>query len=262
MKKTLLTLLASVMMIAMLFVSFTSCGGGGEEKSDDSQECAHVDADDNSLCDKCGDEFTDGKDLPNGPGTPTCDHRDADDNSLCDKCGDEYSDGVEHVHSFTQKIVDKRYRASGADCENAEKYYYSCLCGDAGTETFASGEANGHSYTVKNTDSKYLATEADCDNAATYYFSCHCGEAGTETFASGEASFRHTNADGACAVCGLPESSAGLEFELNADKKSYTLVGIGSCNDADIVIGSYNGYSVTSIGFSAFWSFSISHQVK
>ena len=48
------------------------------------------------------------------------------------------------------------------------------------------------------------------------------------------------------------KSSKGLEFELNNDKKTYTLVGYGSCNESDIVIGTYNGAQVTAIADRAF----------
>ena len=38
------------------------------------------------------------------------------------------------------------------------------------------------------------------------------------------------------------KDSKGLEFGLNADEKSYSVTGIGICNDTDIVIPSvYNG---------------------
>ena len=48
-------------------------------------------------------------------------------------------------------------------------------------------------------------------------------------------------------------SSEGLSFELNGDGKGYTLIGIGSCKDSDIVIPStYQGLPVTAIGENAF----------
>ena len=49
----------------------------------------------------------------------------------------------------------------------------------------------------------------------------------------------------------LPESSAGLEFALNSDGTGYTLTGIGSCTDKNIVIGKYNGLPVTDTKFMA-----------
>ena len=51
-----------------------------------------------------------------------------------------------------------------------------------------------------------------------------------------------------------PNDSEGLEFALNSDKKSYSVTGIGTCIDTDIVIPSeYNGFPVTNIGKSAFY---------
>ena len=57
--------------------------------------------------------------------------------------------------------------------------------------------------------------------------------------------------NGLCLGCGLPESSAGLTYSTNSDG-TYTVTGIGSCTETDIVIGFYNGKDVTSIGSSAF----------
>ena len=51
-----------------------------------------------------------------------------------------------------------------------------------------------------------------------------------------------------------PTPSIGLEFTLNSDKRSYSVVGIGSCTDQDILIPStHEGLPVTVIGDSAFY---------
>lgn len=118
MKKTLLSLLA-VMTAIFLMLGLTSCGGGEDGDDKNPQECVHVDADDNSLCDKCGEEFTDG----------------------------------EHEHNYT-KNTDSEYLASEAGCGKASQYYLSCSdCGVASTETFSHGEiSNLH----KNSDGKCI----------------------------------------------------------------------------------------------------------
>lgn len=48
------------------------------------------------------------------------------------------------------------------------------------------------------------------------------------------------------------ESTSGLKFSLNADGKSYTLVGKGSCKASDVVIDGYKGLPVTKIGYGVF----------
>ena len=47
-------------------------------------------------------------------------------------------------------------------------------------------------------------------------------------------------------------STSGLEFELNEDGLGYTLVGLGTCSQPDIVVGTYLGLPVTAIGENAF----------
>ena len=47
--------------------------------------------------------------------------------------------------------------------------------------------------------------------------------------------------------------SEGLEFTLNNDEQSYSVTGIGTCKDTDIVIpATHQGLPVTSIGYQAF----------
>ncbi len=47
-------------------------------------------------------------------------------------------------------------------------------------------------------------------------------------------------------------SSEGLTFRLNKDGKSYTCTGVGSCEDAVVVVDTYQGLPVTAIGSMAF----------
>lgn len=56
-------------------------------------------------------------------------------------CGEET-----HVHSFTEQKAEQQYLASAATCTEAAEYYYSCSCGEKGTEMFTYGEAKGHTY--------------------------------------------------------------------------------------------------------------------
>ena len=50
------------------------------------------------------------------------------------------------AHTYNQKVVSDNYKASDATCTEPARYYYSCICGAKGTETFDDGDATGHSY--------------------------------------------------------------------------------------------------------------------
>ena len=65
----------------------------------------------------------------------------------------------------------------------------------------------------------------------------------------------HTFDDnGICDICEERKPSEGLEFTLNADGTSYSVTGIGTCTDTDIVIpNTHEGLPVTSIGEWAFY---------
>ena len=96
------------------------------------------------------------------------------------------SEAPAHVHNYVNKSTDAKYLASAADCTHPAKYYYSCSCGEAWTETFESGEALGHSW-KQEIDAKYLASEATCTSRAMYYYACErCHEASKDTYGVGD----------------------------------------------------------------------------
>ena len=112
-------------------------------------------------------------------GTATC-----TDKAVCSVCGMEYGELTPHV--FDQKVTTEKYLASEATCTAKATYYYSCVCGEKGTETFEYGELAPHVFDLKVATAEYLASEATCTQKATYYYSCVCGEKDTETFEYGE----------------------------------------------------------------------------
>ena len=83
---------------------------------------------------------------------------------------------VPHSHTYNQKVVDDKYLNKAADCENAATYYFSCTCGDKGTETFADGEKLGHAW-----DDGEITTEPDCENTGVRTYTCERGCTKTET---------------------------------------------------------------------------------
>ena len=63
----------------------------------------------------------------------------------------------------------------------------------------------------------------------------------------------HTYENDKCQVCNAPKTSSGLTYKLSYDGKSYSVTGLGTCTDTDVVIpAAYKGIPVTSIGSSAF----------
>jgi hypothetical protein len=78
--------------------------------------------------------------------------------------------------------------------------------------------------------------------------SCSCGKKETEVI---PATGIHNMKDDVCIDCGK-EASKGLEYTENTDG-TYTVSGIGTCTDTDIIISSkYNGKDVTAIASYAF----------
>ena len=51
-----------------------------------------------------------------------------------------------HTHVYDQKDISFTYLATEADCENSATYYYSCACGQAGSETFVYGKPTEHPF--------------------------------------------------------------------------------------------------------------------
>ncbi len=99
---------------------------------------------------------------------------------------------IEHVHNFSQKNTDPKYLASEADCTSPAKYYYSCECGEAGTETFEYGSPLEHSLNAEALP-QYLKTPATCTSDAVYYLHCeNCDFISEETFENIGTKLGHT----------------------------------------------------------------------
>ena len=51
-----------------------------------------------------------------------------------------------HTHEFNQQISTISFLSKGGVCGEKSEYYYSCSCGEKGTETFKYGEPLEHDY--------------------------------------------------------------------------------------------------------------------
>ena len=86
------------------------------------------------TCSKCNDSYVDNY-------IEMLDHVD-NGSGICPGCGN----AVEHFHSYPYETVSDACLASATSCTSPAKYYYSCICGKPGTETFEYGKPLGHNY--------------------------------------------------------------------------------------------------------------------
>ena len=63
-------------------------------------------------------------------------------------CGDYYNDSTVTAtgHEFDEKVTEENYLKSAANCTDKAVYYFSCHCGECGSETFEHGVALGHDF--------------------------------------------------------------------------------------------------------------------
>ena len=128
-------------------------------------------------------------------GTATCTHK-----AVCSVCGMKYGELTPHV--FDQKVTTEKYLASEATCTQKATYYYSCVCGEKGTETFEHGELAEH------TAVEIPAVEATCMQSGMTAGS-KCSVCGEILVAPEEiASLGHVdeNGDELCDRCGFDMS--------------------------------------------------------
>lgn len=65
-------------------------------------------------------------------------HKDGTKTAKCDRCDetDIVADtGSKIPHTFDRQVTEEKYLATAATKESAATYYYSCACGEKGTET-------------------------------------------------------------------------------------------------------------------------------
>ncbi len=84
----------------------------------------------------------------------------------CTECGYVIEAQLGHTHNFNQQNTDSKFKATDATCTKPATYYYSCICGEKGTETFEYGSALDHTEgTAWEKDENYhwhICTVAGC----------------------------------------------------------------------------------------------------
>ncbi len=157
---------------------------------------------------------------------------------VCTVCGtkDEKSE-----HVYDQRNESYTYLVSSATCDSPAIYYYSCVCGAKGTETFTVGEPLGH----KLEDGHVAAKQSTCGEAGnSEYWRCtrtNCGKIFSDANGEKETSLEevtipatgkhvfttsyHCDTEGdmhypVCDVCGFVDKANGSKHEFVWDNDS------------------------------------------
>ena len=130
-------------------------------------------------CSVCGDKKDEAAHVPGAAATETTPQ-------TCTICGYVIKAALGHTHNFNQKNTSETYLKSAATCTKKAVYYYSCTCGEKGTETFESGELAAHAY----------KTTWLYDNASHWHACYICGDKKDEEVHIDK------NKDHNCDVCG------------------------------------------------------------
>ena len=145
-------------------------------------------------------------------------------------CGDK------HEHSFTKKVTTEDYIASEATCTEEGTYYYSCACGEKGTETFKYG---GYDHT-------YLDTWTTDENY--HYKKAACGIDSKKDY--GEHSF---DSNATCSVCEMKlTTTEGVLYDESPDGTYARVIGYNGTSLAVKISDTYNDLPVKSIYVEAF----------
>jgi len=164
----------------------------------------------------------------------------------CFDCGyrqEETIPKLDHTHNYSDWVVEKKAteESTGLRVQTCSK------CGDRIEETIAKLD---HVHIPASVP----AVAATCSSLGKTEGS-YCSKCNEVLTAQKDIPMDHSFANGACKYCGTTDKpSTGLTMQLNSDKKSYSVTGIGSCTDSKIVIPmTYEGLQVTNIGNQAFY---------
>ena len=152
-------------------------------------------------CSVCGDKKDVAAHTPGAPATETTPQ-------TCTICGYVIKAALGHTHNFNQKNTSETYLKSAATCTKKAVYYYSCTCGEKGTETFESGETLAHTWETKwaNNDSKHWHECTVCKtkgDEADHAFEWKIDKEATVT----EAGTKHEE----CKVCGYKKTAIAID---------------------------------------------------
>ena len=196
-------------------------------------------------------------------GTATCTEQ-----ATCSVCGEKYGNTLEHNYGTLIPQTNATCSATGIrshyKCSSCNKLFADDEHKTEITESdlIIPVDENAHDFGkwTRNDGAETHTRVCSFNSEHTETENCHGGTATCTEQATckkcnakyGELA-NHDYKNGVCTVCGTRRISEGLEYSLNSDETGYTVTGIGSCTDTEIVIPSkHNSKPVTSIGAFAF----------
>ena len=196
-------------------------------------------------------------------GTATCTEQ-----AICTRCNEKYGSALGHKYGDLIPKTEPTCSATGT-----EAHYKCSVCNkvfkddEHKTETTLDDltiainpDAHNFGEWIKNEGADTHTRVCSFNNEHSETENCHGGTATCTEQAVCEKcnakygkALGHDYQSGVCTRCGTERASEGLEYSLNSDETGYTVTGIGSCTDTEIVIPSkYNAKPVTRIGSYAF----------
>lgn len=218
------------------------------------------------ICKREGCTYTTYKEIPalgHTGGTATCTEQ-----ATCERCNEKYGNALGHNYGDLIPKTEPTCSATGT-----EAHYKCSVCNkvfkddELKTETTLDDltiaiNPNAHNFGewIKNEGADTHTRVCSFNNEHAETENCHGGTATCTEQAVCEKcnakygkALGHDYQGGICTRCGTERASEGLEYSLNSDETGYTVTGIGSCTDTEIVIPSkHNSKPVTSIGIYAF----------
>lgn len=221
------------------------------------------------TCKREGCEHTTYEEIPalgHTGGTATCTEQ-----ATCERCNEKYGNTLGHNYGDLISKIEPTCSATGT-----EAHYKCSVCNkvfkddEHKTETTLDDltiaiNPNAHNFGewIKNEGADTHTRVCSFNNEHAETENCHGGTATCTEQATCEkcnAKYgvlaKHDYKDNVCVVCGIHRISEGLEYSWNSDGTGgYTVAGIGTCSDTEIIIPSeYNSKPVTCIASSAFRS--------
>ena len=196
-------------------------------------------------------------------GTATCTEQ-----AVCERCNEKYGSTLEHKYGTLIPQTNATCSATGIrshyKCSSCNKLFADDEHKTEITETdlIIPIDENAHDFGkwIKNEGADTHTRVCSFNSEHTETENCHGGTATCTEQAVCEkcnAKYgefaKHNYKDGVCIVCGIRRPSEGLGYSLNSDGTGYTVTGIGTCTDKELIIPSeYNAKPVMSIGKDAF----------